>query len=70
MILHISYFIFIYLNENLAGFLIMVSPNGPFASNNCFSAKNYQWLVQIDAGWCRLEQLDAAWCRLVQVGVA
>jgi len=60
MILHIFYFIFIYLNKNLAGFLIMVSPNGPFASNNFFSAKNYQWLVQIGLARRRLLQVGAA----------
>lgn len=54
IILHIFYFMFIYLNEKRAGFLIMESPNGPFASNNLFSAKNYQWLVQIGLAWSRL----------------
>ena len=68
MILHI--FFFFYLNENLAGFLIMVSPNGPYVSNNFFLAKNYQRLVQIGLARRRLVQDDASWCRLVQVGVA
>ena len=80
MILHIFYFIFIYLNENLFGFLTMVSPNGPYASNNFFSAKNYQRLVQIGlarrrlvqdgAAWCSLVQISAGWCSLMKIGAA
>lgn len=65
------FFFFFYLNENLAGFLIMISPNGPYASNNFFFwPKNYQRLVQIGLAPRRLVQDGASWCRLVQVGVA
>ena len=48
MIRHIFYFIFIYLNGNLARFLTMVSPNWPFASKNFFSAKK---LSIVGADW-------------------
>ena len=33
--------IFIILDTYLAGFVITLSPNRPFASNSLFSAKNY-----------------------------
>ena len=64
MIRHIFYFIFIYLNGNLARFLTMVSPNGPFASKNFFRQKNYQLLVQIGLALRRLVQISAGWCSL------
>ena len=45
----------------------MVSPNGPYASNNFFSAKNYQRLVQIGLARRRLVQVGAACCSLAQI---
>ena len=70
------FFIF-YLNENLAGFLIMISPNGPYASNNFFfgqklSTVGADWFssAQIGAGWCILVQISAGWCSLMQIGAA
>lgn len=76
MILHI-YIFFFYLNENLAGFLIMISPNGPYASNNFFfgqklSTVGADWFssAQIGARWCILVQISAGWCSLMQIGAA
>ena len=65
MILHIFYFIFIYLNENLFGFLTMVSPNGPYASNNFFFG---QKLSTVGADWFSSAQIGAGWCSLMQLG--
>ena len=76
MILHMFFFFF-YLNENLAGFLVMISPNGPYASNNFFfgqklSTVGADWFssAQIGAGWCILVQISAGWCSLMQIGAA